>query len=269
MVSVITLPTGPSLEVGPLSLAWHGMFTALGIVVATFLALRYARERNLDGDRVLSLAIAVSVAGAIGARIFYLIEHDPDALVAPGRWLSSTGFSFYGAVIFAVPTALLLYRDELRLTYLDVLASGFGLGMAVGRIGDLLIGEHLGGASDLPWAVRYSNPDALAPSTAGAYQPGPLYEAVLGLAIFAIVWPRRARFKRPGTLVLTVLALYAVGRFAVFFLRDDSDAFAFGLSNAQVTSVAIALVCLVAYIWLRRNDARALGEAPRVPGEIP
>ncbi|GIK83221.1 MAG: diacylglyceryl transferase [Alphaproteobacteria bacterium] len=257
MTSIITLPTGPSLEIGPLSLAWHGLFTALGILVATFLALQFGRERDLDRDRILTLVIAVSVAGVIGARAFYLVEHDPDAFLAPGRWLSSTGFSFYGAVIFAVPTALLLYRDELRLTYLDALASGFGLGMAVGRVGDILIGEHLGGASDLPWAFRYSNPDALAPSTDVAYQPGPLYESILGLIIFAVIWPRRARFQSPGSLVLAVLGIYAVGRFAIFFFRDDSDVLALGLSNAQITSIGIAVACLLVYAGLRhRRDPR-------------
>lgn len=267
MVSTITLTSGPSLELGPVSIAWHGLFTVLGIAVATMVAMRFARERDLDQDRLWSLVMAMTIAGLVGARLFYLVEQGPDDLLAPGRWLSSTGYSFYGAVLLAVPTALLIYRDELRLTYLDVVASGFGLGMAIGRIGDILIGEHLGNASDLPWALRYSNPDALAPSTQLAYQPGPLYEAFLGLLIFAVIWPRRARFRRPGSLVLAVVSIYAVGRFALFFLRNDSDNLLLGLSNAQVTSVGIALACLLGYAWLRsRPDDSPNGSLP--PGGI-
>lgn len=268
MVSTITLTSGRSLELGPVSIAWHGLFTGLGIIVATALAMRFARERDLDRDRLWNLVIAVSIAGLVGARLFYLLEHDPGELFAPGEWFSSTGYSFYGAVILGVPTALLLYRDELRLTYLDALASGFGLGMAIGRIGDILIGEHLGDPSDLPWAFRYSNPDALAPSTQVAYHPGPLYEAFLGLLIFAVIWPRRARFRRPGSLVLSVIGLYAVGRFAIFFLRNDSDDLLLGLSNAQVTSIGIALVCLLGFAWLRSRPGDAPNERTIPPGGI-
>ena len=69
-------------------------------------------------------------------------------------------------ILVSLPAALLyLRRDRVQaLPLLDAAASGFGLGMAIGRIGDLLIGEHLGDPSTLPWAVQYTNPEALAPS---------------------------------------------------------------------------------------------------------
>jgi phosphatidylglycerol:prolipoprotein diacylglycerol transferase len=266
-MAVVTLDTGRFLELGPLSLPWHGLFTAIGIAVAALLAVRYAAERGLDRDRVLNLALAAAISGVVGARAFYLLEHDPGALVRPDRWLTTTGFSFWGAVIVAVPVVLAMSRRGNRFGYLDALASGFGLGMAIGRIGDILIGEHLGAASTLPWAFRYTNPDALAPSTTAAYHPGALYEALVGLIIFAAVWPRRRGFRPPGVLALMVVGLYAIGRFAIFFFRDDSDSFALGLSNAQVTSVLVAAGCGVALAGLLRADRRrrADGSSPIPP----
>lgn len=251
--ATLTLSTGSELTLGPLSVPWHGLTTALGLGVGTMVALRFARERNLSAERILNLVLLVTLTGMVGARAFFLIEQDPGALLRPVDWFANTGFSFYGAMIAAVAAALIYLRGTLTLLYLDALASGFGLAMAVGRIGDILIGEHIGSPSDLPWAISYSNPDALVPMTGVAYHPGALYESVLGLAIFAALWPQRQRFRRPGSLLLAVVGLYSAGRFALFFVRSDSDALALGLSNAQVTSILMVVGCGAAYIWVRRR----------------
>lgn len=255
-MAVVTLHTGRFLELGPLSLPWHGLFTAIGVAVAALLAMRYAADRDLDRERVLNLALAAAVFGVIGARAFYLLEHDPGGLVRPGQWLSTNGFSFWGAVIVSVPVVVAMSRRGDRLNYLDALASGFGLGMAIGRIGDILIGEHLGPESSLPWAFKYSNPDSVAPSVDAAYQPGALYEAVVGLIIFAVIWPRRRSFEPPGLLATVVIGLYAIGRFLIFFFRDDSDSFLLGLNNAQVTSVLVVAGCGAALAVLRPSHHR-------------
>ena len=60
--------------------------------------------------------------------------------------------------------ALYLGWRRLGLRYLDALAAGFPLGMAIGRIGDVINGEHYGPVSDLPWAIRNTHPDADVPS---------------------------------------------------------------------------------------------------------
>lgn len=254
MLTTITLPTGDRFDVGPLAIPWHGLLTAIGIVTAVAVALRYARERELSEDRLLGLVVVIVLFGMIGARLFYLVEQDPGALLRPGDWLGTNGFSFYGAIMAAIPAGLLyLRKSEERLSLLDAAASGFGLGMAIGRIGDVLIGEHLGDVSDLPWALQYSNPDAVAPSLDQAYQPGPLYESLLGLAIFLFVWPRRDRFRPPGTLLAVVVGMYALGRFGLFFLRNDSDELLAGLSNAQVTSLLLAIAAFGLAAWLRRG----------------
>lgn len=251
-LSIVTLPTGRYFDVGPVAVPWHGLFTAIGIAVGTALALQFARERRLSEDRFPGLIAVVVISGMVGARLFHLLEQDAGALLHPSDWLGRTGFSFYGAFIAAIPAGLLyLRRIPTRLSLLDAAASGFGLAMAIGRIGDILIGEHYGPPSDLPWAIKYSNPDASVPSTALAYQPGALYEAVLCLAIFAAVWPRRHRFAPPGALLATLIGAYSLGRFVLFFLRSDSDELVLGLSNAQVTSLALAGCCLAALVRLR------------------
>lgn len=246
MPATITIDIDPMIEIGPVAVSWHGLGIALGLVVGTLLALRVARERGLDADEVLNVIGVLAITGMIGARLFYLLENDPSALVAPADWLGTNGFSFYGAIIFGVPAVgLYLHRRHLGIGYLDVLAAGFPLGMAVGRIGDVINGEHYGPVSDLPWAVRNAHPDADVPSNTLAFHSGGLYEVMLGLAMFALIWPLRDRLRPPGSLLWTVIAVYATGRFLMFFVREDSTDLILGLSVTQWTSLGLLAAALV------------------------
>lgn len=251
--AMITINLAPTFDVGPLSLSWHGLTIALGLVLGAWMAMRVARERGHDPEQVLNLVLVIALSGIAGARGLFLLENDAAALVNPGEWFGTNGYSFYGAIIVGVPAVgVYLHRHRLGLGYLDLLAAGFPLGMALGRVGDLINGEHYGPVSDLPWAVRNAHPDADVPSNELAYHSGGLYEIVLALAIFAVVWPMRDRFRRPGSLLWTVIGLYATGRFFMFFARSDSTELTLGLSVTQWTSLGLLAVALIGLAVGRR-----------------
>jgi hypothetical protein len=139
------------------------------------------------------------VAGLVGARLYYLAVNDAAALLRPADWVGRGGFAIYGALIAATAAGLLYgWRHRLDFRYLDSLAVGFPLGLAVGRVGDLINGEHYGPASSLPWAVRHPHPDALVPSPTVAYHDGGLYEIVLGLVLAVAVWRAAGPATPPG-----------------------------------------------------------------------
>jgi phosphatidylglycerol:prolipoprotein diacylglycerol transferase len=145
----------------------------------------------------------------------------------------------------------------LSLAYLDAIAAGLPLGIAVGRTGDVINGEHYGPATDFFLGVRNTHPDALTPSPELAYHSGGLYEVLIGAIVFAIAWPLRKRLQRPLALMWLVLALLALGRFLEFFLRSDSADLALGLEIAQWTSLALLVVAATgAWLTLRRQPAR-------------
>lgn len=80
------------------------------------------------------------------------------------------------------------------------------------------------------------------------------YEILVALVIFAIIWPLRHRFRRPGTLLATVVALYSVGRFLLFFAIRDTDVIALGLRQAQWTSLGLLAVAFCG-LWVARRGA--------------
>lgn len=173
MVATLTIDIDPFIDVGPLHLSWHGLMIAVGLVVGGWLATVYARESSLDREWVVDLIVVVAIAGTVGSRLFYLVEQGD--ILRPGEWLGTFGFSFYGGMILGplAGAAYMRWRG-LGIRYLDALAAGFPLAMLVGRIGDLINGEHYGPPSDLPWAVRNAHPHAETPNPDLAYHSGPL-----------------------------------------------------------------------------------------------
>jgi phosphatidylglycerol:prolipoprotein diacylglycerol transferase len=240
-------------------LAWHGLTIAIGIAIGALAAARWLRERELSVEPLYTIGALVAAGGIVGGRIFYLLERDASALWHPDRLFESTGFTFDGGVILAALLVLAYVRRAgLSTLYLDAVAAGLPLGVAIGRIGDVINGEHYGPQSDFLLAVRNANPDALTPNPDLAYHNGGLYEVLLATLIFCAIWPLRHRFRTPGVLAWTVIGLFAVGRFFEFFLRSDSPDLALGLDNAQWTSIALTVASAVGLvITLRRHHPTA------------
>lgn len=252
--ATITLGLPERIAIGPIEIPWHGLTIALGALLGCWIATIVARERGLDLTKLLDTAVVLLVAGIVGTKLFYILQTDPSDIVRPSAWLSDRGFAFYGAIIVGVPAAALVLRDTPNpLSYLDAFALAFPAGMAIGRVGDLIIGEHVGPRSDLPWAVAYSNPSSEAPLPGVAYQSGALYEIVGVIVLFVVLWPMRGRLRTPGVLLCTVVAAYAVVRFAAFFVADDATPGALGLRQAQWTSLALVALALSGLAVLRHR----------------
>jgi phosphatidylglycerol---prolipoprotein diacylglyceryl transferase len=248
-LAVITIGIDPRLHLGPITIAWHGLTTAIGILIGGLVAARYSREVKLAIDPLYVIGGLLTLGGLVGGRLFYLAEHG-------GTLLGSTGFTFDGGVILA---ALLIvgyvWRERLSARYLDAVAVGLPLGVAIGRIGDVINGEHYGPRSDFFLAVHNSNPDALTPNPHFAYVNGGLLELLLAALIFAVIWPLRHRLRHVGDAAWLVMALFAFGRFFEFFARSDSPSLALGLDNAQWTSLGLLAFSVIGW-WLTLRYVR-------------
>lgn len=217
----------------------------LGILAGAAVAARELRRRSLSTEPLYGLVLCVTAGALLGGRAFYLAEHGQ--LGQPSAWFGSHGFTFNGGLIAAAAaTAAYVWRRRLSAVYLDSLAAALPLGILVGRVGDVINGEHYGPPTNSLFGVRNTHPDALVPSPDVAYHSGGLYEVLLAALVLVVVWPLRGRLRVPTATVWLVLGLLAAGRFVEFFLRYDSATGPLGLSIAQWTSVAIFTVAVAA-----------------------
>lgn len=209
------------LTLGPLHIRTWGLLLALGIFAGTVLAARLADRRGLPGDGLWTLAVVVTVAGVLGSRILWALQPgtiagtfaDPLTLVAVWRG----GLTLIGGVLAAVPAGILAARRVGLPLWptVDVVAPGFGLGIAIGRLGCYLTGLHPGRPTGLPWGIDYLG---------AVRHPIPLYESVLGLGLLALGLLLLRRRLPTGTVGLSVALAYLVGRSLLDLLRAESVA---------------------------------------------
>lgn len=262
----ITIGIDPNVvEIFGLLITWHGVFTAAGIVAGVWLAVRVASSERvgIDLDTAYTIGMIVVACGLVGARALYVIENygdNPsiDSFVDIFR-VTEGGISIWGAMIGgALGGWLYGLRNKLpSAAGADAAAFGMLLGLAIGRIGDIINGEHFGTTSDLPWAVYYSHVNSPAFFREPSH-PAVAYEMIgdlVILGILALMW--RARPKS-GVLFTSAFLMYAVMRFFVSFLRIDSEEPFLGLSTPQVVSVGVIILGLplLAYFLRRKEPVR-------------
>ncbi len=261
---MLTIEIGIDPEItslGGLSLTWHGLFVALGILAGLYVSATMARRRGFLEDDIYTVALVGVPAGIIGARILFVAENwrlFQDAPLDAFR-IDEGGISIYGALIGGV-VAGLAYTMWRRLdiaSALDVAAFGLILGMAIGRLGCLVAGDTLADPSSLPWAVEYTNPASgnfgLPPQ-----HPAVAYEMLGDLLIFGLLFVLARMYRRDGLLFFSCLLAYSVMRFFVNFLREDSRPIAGGELNVmQMVALGVAVVSAAGFLYYWRRPAVA------------
>ena len=97
MIEINIDPT--MFTLGPLVISWHGFFSAFGLAIGLWLAMRLAVERRID-EAINTLALPAVIGGILGARVLFVIENwwlfadRPLAAFA----INEGGISVYGAV---------------------------------------------------------------------------------------------------------------------------------------------------------------------------
>jgi phosphatidylglycerol---prolipoprotein diacylglyceryl transferase len=269
----IVIDLNPNIvRLGPLLITWHGVFSVLGIVAAARLGF-WLLERDgveLQGGGGDGLAWMV-IAGLVGARLLYVWENF--RIFANGQLLrmfalTEGGISQWGGLFGAMVGAYIWARRSKFSFWKIIDAGGAGamIGLTIGRIGDVINGEHHGTPTSLPWGVEYVNPNTLG-EPGKVVHPEVAYEMVLCLVILGALLPLHQRLKRrlpDGVLGLIYFAVYAAGRFMLSYLRTD-PAIILGLRQAQLASALMVVIALIAIPVLWRRASRAVSPAPATP----
>lgn len=153
------------LQLGPLAVRWYGFFIALGVLIGTWYAVKFARRRGLDEEKLLDMVVYLVIAGIVGARLVYVLT-SPSAFFGPGGnplsafYVWQGGISFHGGVI-GIVLAVWIYARIHGLNmwaYLDVMTPAAALGIIGGRIGNFMNGTDTGGRLT-DWPIGFVWPE--------------------------------------------------------------------------------------------------------------
>ena len=255
MISININPV--AFSIGSLAVRWYGLMYVIGITIGLLVAWPYAKWKGFTEDQLEKVVIWSVPAGLIGARLYYVIQQPLGPYLAqPWRILAvwEGGMAFYGA-IFAVVVVLLFLGRRLKisvLNLLDVSAILAVVGQFFGRIGNFINGDIIGFPTKLPWGVVYANPNSFAPRHDIAYQPAAVYEGLIDILLFVILWALRKKVK-PGILFFTYIIGYSISQIVVFIWRDNEVVF-LGLKQAQLTAMGVLVIAVGVFVWLLRRE---------------
>ena len=239
----------------------YGVLLAAAYLLGLQFALVRARARGLDANRVMDLGIWIIISALIGAKLLLLIvdfdtfSRNPRELLT----LMRSGGVFYGGLIAAVTVAMWYMRRH-RLPVWgvsDAFAPGIALGHVIGRMGCFFAGCCFGRATDVAWAVTFTN--EYAAQNVGTplhvpIHPTQLYEAGAELLILGalLLLERRGR-AFPGRTFWSYMLFYGVTRFIIEFYRGDARGMVGDLSTSQFVSVILVPVSIIMLVLLSRR----------------
>lgn len=239
-------------RLGPLEITGYGIMMMVGFLVGGWLIALELRRRGLYEEYAADITVAAVVGGIIGAKLWYWVLNG-------GNLFSRGGLVWYGGFIGGALAVIVngwRLKVPLRWTF-HLCAPALAAAYALGRIGCFIVNDDYGRPTDLPWAVKFPQglppttaenmqqqfgivlPPGTDPATVLAVHPTQLYEAVLMLAAFALLWRLRLRARPIGWLFGIYLLLAGAERFIIEILRAKDDRF-FGIFTlAQLVSVAL------------------------------
>lgn len=262
-----------AFSIGPVNVHWYGLMYIVGITVGLWVAWSHARWTGINNEQFETVVVWSVIAGFVGARLYYVIQQPLDQYLSePWRIIAvwEGGMAFFGA-IFAVVLTVIIAAWRMRIPvwkYLDTAVIFGSVGQFFGRIGNIINGDVIGYPTTLPWGFIYTNPNSFPPSHVTAYQPAAVYEMIINVIIFSLLWSLRKRVKT-GILFFIYLISYSISQIVVFIWRDNEVIF-WGLKQAQLTSIGVLLVAIAGLIiFLRYHHEKVEPGEETMTREIP
>ena len=267
-------------RIGNFPITTYGIFMALGMLLALFVASRLAARDGLSKDRIYDLGLWTLVGGLVGSKILMVLV-EPDVQIFTLDFLRSGGV-FYGGLIggfLAVAILVPLYKLPFW-KVADALAPGVALGQAFGRQGCFSAGCCWGKPTTLPWGVHftelgheYTGVPIVGPDGGDLHlHPTQLYESFIMLAVFGILVYLHRKKKFDGQILITYGIIYSIVRFSIEFIRDDprGDLFGFTTATGLSTSQGVSLIVAIASVIFMIMRLRKVANATAVPSsELP
>lgn len=255
------------IHVGPLEITGYGIMMMVGFLVGGWLITLELRRRGLYEEYAADITVAAVVGGIVGAKLWYWV-------LSGGSLFSRGGLVWYGGFVGGFVAVMLngwRLKVPLRWTF-HLCSPALAAAYALGRIGCFIVNDDYGHPTDLPWGVKFPQglppttaeqmsrqfgiavPPGTDPATVLAVHPTQLYEAIMMLGVFALLWRLRLRARPIGWIFGIYLLCAGVERFLIEILRAKDDRFFGPLTVAQVVSICLVLGGGILLRSLRHED---------------
>ncbi len=250
-----------ALSLGPIAIHWYGILYLLGFLIGVWLLPRIQRYRNITLNHaqreslLFHVFLGVLLGGRLGFVLFYggsfYLDHPLEIFAVWHGGMSSHG-GFIGVTLALVHFARKNGIDLFALT--DILVIPIAIGLALGRLGNLINGELYGTLTTLPWGMQF-------PGAEGSRHPTQIYAIIkdlfIAFACFRHLKITSSEKDSSGKTTALFLMLYAVLRFIVEIFRDQpygyTQVLGLMLSRGQLLTVPVFLIGFGIWCWRKSS----------------
>jgi phosphatidylglycerol:prolipoprotein diacylglycerol transferase len=254
-------------HIGAVLIPSYGAVSALGVLLALFLAQRTARIAKVNAPQIWNLCVVGLFAALAGERLLLVAVNWSDLRLHPG-WMLGLAMIHHpllaAAGAFAGVGSAAAYARWKRLplaSTADALAAPLALGLAFEQLGALFAGSGYGTDAGVRWAVTYTN--VLAARWSGTPLGVPLHPvqayaaiAFLTISISLLLWlPER---RRQGDVAGLWLLGAGVAVFITELWRDTEGRGTFlngALDGPQLVAILFVLAGAVVLMERKRSNA--------------
>lgn len=273
---------------------WGGI---IGAAIGSWLRYSDNKKQQLDKpewkeitirpyEMVGNITMVAAFSGLIGAKIFHNLENLDDFAADPwGSLISFSGLTMYGGLIVG-GAGVIWYAMKQGMNpfhFADAAAPGLMLSYGTGRLGCQISGDGDWGIVNnnpkpswmefLPdWFWSYNYPHNVLsegipiPGCTGPHcmmlpepvYPTPLYEAIVCIGLFFVLWSLRTRINIAGMLFSIYLIFNGIERFFIEKIRVNTK---YHISGHEITQAEIISVVLVilgtagCYFFYKKSQA--------------
>lgn len=246
-----------ALSILDFDIRWYSLSYISGFLYFYWFSEKNKKIFNLNQEKLDSLFfysfIGVIVGGRIGYVLFYNIEYFYlNPLSVFKIWQG--GMSFHGALIGCVIT-IFLFTKKNNIAFFsitDLFSLTAPLGIALGRIANLLNKELVGRETNFLLSIKYPGED-------GYRHLSQIYESLLeGVIPFIILNIIYFNYKAKIGLVTGIfLTIYGASRISIEFIREPDTQIGFLFNHftiAQILSVPIFTIGLLILFYVSRSS---------------
>ena len=247
---------------GSIPIYYYGIFMALsltlGVLTANFVTRKF--YPNINSDVIYDISPHVIIGAIIGARLYYCLLSYSYFVDNPSEIIQiwHGGISIHGGIIGGLISGI-IYAKKHKLPILklcDIFSYGLILGQALGRWGNFFNSEAFGRPTEnflKLYIPIYKRP--LEYMQYNYFHPTFLYESILDIGIFLVLFFVIKKFSKDidGIVFFSYLILYSIVRIIVEQVRIDSVLNVFGIPIAQIVSILIALISIIAIFIIKKG----------------
>jgi len=244
-------------QIGGVYIWWYGLSYSIGLL-GLFHWVRIVRDSlGMDVRQVYDLCILIASGVLIGGRFVEVVFYEWSYYslhISQVYWIWIGGMSTHGILLGGTLGTWLFCRIHRKnfLCLADELAVPAVFIMGLGRMGNFIDGQIVGGVTDVWWAVKF-------PDAEGFRHPVVLYDGLKNLLLVPVLLFLRSRKVHRGTMLGVFLFGYGFFRIFVDYFREYRTEL-FGLPPGQEFNIGMAIAGIALIIWSIRK--RETGVSP-------